>query len=538
MDNDEDITEKFFNACKNCLGPGEIAHESFFNLRYAMSAIDIMNPSMDSGMVKSRKVTNLRQAIENGDLPLGPFEDQEVLLGVIDELIVLFVNWLTGDPLIQTVYTCMYMHCIPYIEDDRLALFCEALRRNIIFFRRVLLTLPSFEDEDFCATHNKIPLTSNTNILYPNKRLSNSYFTFSNDEIIDLLLSQREKLSQSVELGSILCARLKLVTLLLKFEGSFSAFLTVLTEEDVEEAYENPELKEFGELIYPDQKKLGKAVELTPDLFTVHCDQVLSISSEILEVSKILLQTADRGKDPGPGKTNPKSEFYSIPGFEPYLTLSDLTAIVQRFPRILNRDSVFSFLACAFSRVIKVIDEMKRLINSKSLNVVFLHEVCSVAHRLGHNICHCLFQKEELSNPLEIKDACLRSCALSRGILSVMMGALFKCSVKVDQRISEVLSFSSSVMHFLFSWLAVEPKWIRDHIIDNAQNIGNYAYLFENIFVYLYKVITCYFNAFKMFTTRSFPTLLLTSYVFPVKFFSLFVILKLFSLLKRSFDVW
>ncbi|VDO04638.1 unnamed protein product [Rodentolepis nana] len=492
MNENEDITEKFFDACKNCLGPGEMAHESFFNLRYAMSAIDIMNPSMDSGMTKSRKVANLRQAIESGDLPLGPFEDQEVLLAVIDELIVLFVNWLTGDPLIQTVYTCMYMHCIPYIEDENLAIFCEALRRNIIFFRRVLLTLPSFEDEDFCPAQNKIPLTVNTKGMYPKKKISNSYFDFSNDELIALLESQQQKLLQSGTSETILSARLKLVTLLLKFELDFSEFLIVLADEDVEEAYENPELKEFGEVAYSYQNKPIKVVELTPDIFTFHCNKVLSISSEISEVAKTLLQTADHGKDAGPGKINPKSEFYSIPGFEPYLTLSDLAATVQRFPRILNRKSVFSFLACAFSRVIKVIDEMKRIINSNSLNVVFLHELCSVSHRLGHNVCHCLFRKDELSNPLEIKDASLKSCALSRGVMSVMMGVLFKCPVKVDPRISEVLSPSSSVMHLLASWLAVEPKWIRDRIIDNAQVIGNYEYLFENIFVYLYKICRCY----------------------------------------------
>lgn len=483
----EDITEKFFNACKNCLEPGEIAHESFFNLRYAMSAIDIMNPSMDSGMVKSRKIATLHHAIENGELPLESFTDQEVLLGVIDELIVLFVNWITGDPLIQTVYTCMYMHCIPYIGDERLALFCEALRRNIIFFRRVLLTLPSFEDEDFCPNKNKIPLTSITKTLFPAKKISNSYFDCSNERLVELLQDQQEKLVESGKLGSDLCSRLNLVASMLKFEEHFSNFLAVLVEEDVEEAFGNPAMKDFSEPIFPDPEKPLKSVQMTIALFSATCEKILTDLTELVAISKTLYQTADHGKDAGPGKANPKSEFYRIPGFEPYLTLSALTASVQRFPRSLSRKCIFSFLGCAFSRVIQVVKEMKRLIHMNPLNIVFLHEICAVSHKLGHNICHCLFQKEELSNPLDVKDASSRSCVLSRGILSVMMGAVFKCPVNVDQRLSEALAVSNPVMHYLTSWLAVEPKWIRDLILDSAPDVRNYASFLENVFLNLYK---------------------------------------------------
>ncbi|KAM7532934.1 hypothetical protein Aperf_G00000126872 [Anoplocephala perfoliata] len=491
---EEDITERFLNACKNCLGPGEIAHEPFFNLRYAMSAIDIMNPSMDAGMVKERKIATLRHAIESGELLLEPFTDQEVLLGVIDELIVLFVNWLTGDPLIQTVYTCMYMHCIPYIGDECLALFCEALRRNIIFFRRVLLTLPSFEDEDFCSSKNKVPLTAATEILFPTRKISNSYSDYSNEKLLELLQEQQEKLLQSGKLGKVLCSRLNLVASMLRFEKHFSDFLAVLVEEDVEEAYENSSMKDYSEPIILDPKSMPKSLQMTPELFSGTCEKILVVLTELVATSKVLFKTADLGKDAGPGKANPKSEFYWIPGFEPYLTLSALTASVQRFPRSLSTKCVFSFLGCAFSRVIRVIKEMKRLIQANPQSTVFLHEMCAVSHKLGHNICHCLFQSEELSQPLDVKDASSRSCALSRGVLSVMMGVIFKCPVNVDQRLSEALAVSNPVMHYLTSWLAVEPKWIRDRILDSALDVRNYASFLENVFLNLYKASFLRFN--------------------------------------------
>ncbi|BHF73952.1 N-alpha-acetyltransferase 35 NatC auxiliary subunit [Sparganum proliferum] len=182
-----DITEKFRQACETCLQPGDIAHEKYFGLQHAMSAIEIMNQSMDVGMQKDRRVLYLHEAVESGFLSFAVFSDQTILLGVIDELLASFVNWITGDSLAQTVYTCMYMHCIPFIHDPYLSAFCEAFRRCILKTRDLILESPVFEEEDFCAMTYGVPLGVDTVANFPTLTSANSLFSLPDSDLSNLL---------------------------------------------------------------------------------------------------------------------------------------------------------------------------------------------------------------------------------------------------------------------------------------------------------------------------------------------------------------
>ncbi|CDI97399.1 n alpha acetyltransferase 35 natc auxiliary [Echinococcus multilocularis] len=492
----KDITEQFFECCKMCLEPGAIAHEKNFHLRYVMSAIDIMNPSMDAGMAKERRIVYLHDAIESGDLPLGCFSDLVVLLGVIDELIVLLVNWLTGDSLVQTVYTCMYMHCIPLIEDSRLALFCEALRRIILSFRRLLLTLPSFEDEDFCPTTNGVPLMIDTKFSFPDHNPVNSYYEISNENLIELLQEERKKLSERKSEPSkvvdALTIRLRLAISMLELGQKFAPFLSVLGENNLEESFNNVDISDYGDPVTFGESPSQRRVTISAELFDSVCQRIEEISTEIIGISKLLVESANCGKDAGPGKDNPRSEKFSIPGFEPYLTLANLTATVQRFPRSLSRSSVFFFLECAFSRIVKVLQELRSLIAKNSINAVLLHELCSLAHAIGHNLCHSLFNKAEALDSLKVENACLKSCVLSRGILGILMGVILKCPLNANERFSKALDLSPPGMHFVVSWMSVECDWTRDYMLDNIEYLAPYASFFEHVFMQIYSICRCY----------------------------------------------
>ncbi|VDK37293.1 unnamed protein product [Taenia asiatica] len=491
-----DITKQFFECCKLCLEPGAIAHESNFHLRYVMSAIDIMNPSMDAGMAKERRIVYLFDAIGNGDLPLGCFTDLEVLLGVIDELIVLLVNWLTGDSLVQTVYTCMYMHCIPIIEDPRLALFCETLRRIILSFRRLLLTQPSFEDEDFCPATNGVPLMVNTKSFFPDNNPVNSYYETSNENLIGLLQEERKKLSEyesePPKIVDALSTRLKLAISMLEFGLKFDPFMSALGEDDLEEAFNNAELSGFGESVTFGEGSSQRRVTIDARMFADACEGIEKSAIEIVEISKLLIESANCGKDAGPGKDNPRSEKFSIPGFEPYLTLANLTATVQRFPRSLSRASVFSFLGCAFSRIVKVLQELRGITDRNSINAVLLHELCSLTHAIGHNLCHSLFNKAEAADSLKIEDACSKSCVLSRGVLGILMAIIVKCPLNANERFSKALNLSAPCMHFLVSWMSVECDWTRDYMLDSIEHLAPYASFFEHVFMQIYSICRCY----------------------------------------------
>ncbi|KAK2559132.1 N-alpha-acetyltransferase 35 [Acropora cervicornis] len=86
--------------------------------KLAMSAIEMMDPKMDAGMLcnKAKKVLQFEPAVKAGLLKIKDFSAEE-LIGILDELIACLVTWLDGHSLVQTVFTCLYMHN-PFIIED------------------------------------------------------------------------------------------------------------------------------------------------------------------------------------------------------------------------------------------------------------------------------------------------------------------------------------------------------------------------------------------------------------------------------------
>lgn len=123
-----DITPLFLNSVKD-LGLGELLHDEMFGLFEAMSAIEMMDPKMDAGMLRNRgtrKVKSFDQAVEEGTLKLGNFSMEE-LIGIIDTTLSCIVSWLEGHSLAQTVFTNLYLHKPYVIEDRTLKAFCIAV---------------------------------------------------------------------------------------------------------------------------------------------------------------------------------------------------------------------------------------------------------------------------------------------------------------------------------------------------------------------------------------------------------------------------
>ncbi|CAJ0936403.1 unnamed protein product [Ranitomeya imitator] len=109
-----DITQEFKDACSE-LKLGELLHDKLFGLFEAMSAIEMMDPKMDAGMIGNqvnRKVLNFDQAIK--------------------------ITWLEGHSLAQTVFTCLYVHNADFIEDPAMKAFalgilkiCDIAREKV-----------------------------------------------------------------------------------------------------------------------------------------------------------------------------------------------------------------------------------------------------------------------------------------------------------------------------------------------------------------------------------------------------------------------
>ncbi|XP_062369208.1 N-alpha-acetyltransferase 35, NatC auxiliary subunit isoform X2 [Cinclus cinclus] len=80
-----DITQDFEEACRE-LKLGELLHDKLFGLFEAMSAIEMMDPKMDAGMIGNqvnRKVLNFEQAIKDGTIKIKDLTSPE-LVGIMD----------------------------------------------------------------------------------------------------------------------------------------------------------------------------------------------------------------------------------------------------------------------------------------------------------------------------------------------------------------------------------------------------------------------------------------------------------------------
>lgn len=472
-DDSVDVTKRFLDACKSYLQPGDVAHEKSFGLNHAMSAIDINNPSMDVGMPKNRKVTFLHDAIDSNMLHLSHFSDLSVLLGVMDELLTSFVNWLTGDTLAQTVFTCMYMHCIPIIEDSRLSLFCEGLRRIICGLRQLILTMPVFEEEDFSPLTHGVPLYKNTVLSFPDRIVANKLFETTPGALSAMIKQMEDQLiespNQSIELNSAIGIRFRFLRCVLRFLEEFSPVIAASTKADIEEPLHANEGYAVGWHETQDSIKSDNNNNTSPTIpFDKVCSNIANTVQELVTVCSAMLKTARLGKDAGAGKLNPRSQAFDIPGFEPFLTQAFLPSSIQRFPKNIGRSTAFAFLACAFSRVNAVVERTKTIYLNNDIRAIIFHDFWAPLHQFGHNHCHSLFLIAESATDLSISDACTKSCVLSRASLSICISALSHIPPHLNLGFKDDLGLENPGLHFLVSWLSIESKEIQNAFLDHV----------------------------------------------------------------------
>ena len=150
----KDVTPSFLVAC-NDLNLGELCHDDMFGLFEAMSAIEMMDPKMDAGMLCNRANSvpvTWEDAVERGDLKVsglaGDLEPGDVVIQV-DQTLACLVTWLEGHSLAQTVMTNLYLH-----HPDRLQ--CVVLRAVSVAFLKIVDVIKDiiskagvFEEEDF-----------------------------------------------------------------------------------------------------------------------------------------------------------------------------------------------------------------------------------------------------------------------------------------------------------------------------------------------------------------------------------------------------
>ncbi|CAH1797590.1 unnamed protein product [Owenia fusiformis] len=146
----KDITNEFLEASSS-LNLGELLHDNSFGLFEAMSAIEMMDPKMDAGMVCNQnkcKLHTLEQGVENGSVKIDNFTMEEQI-GIIDTTFACLVTWLEGHSLAQTVFTNVFLHN-PYIVEDRcIKVFSICMLKLVDIIKDRINRAGVFEEEDF-----------------------------------------------------------------------------------------------------------------------------------------------------------------------------------------------------------------------------------------------------------------------------------------------------------------------------------------------------------------------------------------------------
>jgi len=154
-----DITSEF-KGLVGKLDLGELIKPESFTLLEAMSAIELMDPKMDSGMILSkttREILSFDQAIKSMKVKIVNLELPE-LLGIIDDTYACIATWLDGHSISQTIMTNLYLHDTEKIEDRCLRVYCQSALKLVEIMDRMVGLVYCIEEEDFVLNSNKFKL--------------------------------------------------------------------------------------------------------------------------------------------------------------------------------------------------------------------------------------------------------------------------------------------------------------------------------------------------------------------------------------------
>ncbi|KAG5281212.1 hypothetical protein AALO_G00068670 [Alosa alosa] len=319
-----DITQDFKAACRE-LNLGELLHDKLFGLFEAMSAIEMMDPKMDAGMIGNqvnRKVLNFEQAVKEGAIRVRDLSLPE-LIGIIDTCFCCLITWLEGHSLAQTVFTCLYVHNPEIIQDPPLKAFCLGLLKLCDIARDKINKAAVFEEEDFQAMTYGFKMANNVTDLRVTGMLKDV-----EDDLQRRVKSTRSRQGEDrdpeVELEHQQClalfSRVKFTRLLLTALIAFT-------------------------------KKETSSVSEAQKLMTQAADLLSAIHS-----------TIHHGNQPHNDTT--KGDHPIMMGFEPLVNQRLLPPTFPRYAKIMKREEMVEY----FSKLIQRIITVCNIINTTNLH--------------------------------------------------------------------------------------------------------------------------------------------------------------------------
>ncbi|XP_066582916.1 N-alpha-acetyltransferase 35, NatC auxiliary subunit [Prorops nasuta] len=292
-----DITNEFFEAIKD-LELGELLHDELFGLFEAMSAIEMMDPKMDAGMLCNRgnaKPCTFTQAVESGAIKLENLTASEII-GIIDSTYSCLVSWLEGHSLAQTVFTNLYLHQPAKIVDKPLKTFCYAVYKIIEVIKDCINKALVYEEEDFQYVAYGYRLNQNV----------------TEQKTISMLREVEEELHRK--------SRIKPVD--------------AETEKEYNDGLALYARIRFTKMFYQTLTLMGTKEQLQQNLND--CQRLLSNCSDMIQV---MIKTVNKGE-----KSNEISNYPNIMGFDPMVNQRLLPPTFPRYTKIKPRIEALEYL--------------------------------------------------------------------------------------------------------------------------------------------------------------------------------------------------
>ncbi|XP_010241586.1 PREDICTED: N-alpha-acetyltransferase 35, NatC auxiliary subunit isoform X2 [Nelumbo nucifera] len=156
-----DVSPLLEAACRD-LRDGELIHGENFSLFAAMSALEIMDPKMDSGIEHSG-YHSIEEAIEDGAAPIPLSFDRTVdvqcTIDIMDHFLACEATWHKGHSLAQTVFSCIYLLRLDRTSPHALLhSYCRIMRATCAAVISVVSDARTHEEEDLFTMAYGLPL--------------------------------------------------------------------------------------------------------------------------------------------------------------------------------------------------------------------------------------------------------------------------------------------------------------------------------------------------------------------------------------------
>ncbi|XP_014674442.1 PREDICTED: N-alpha-acetyltransferase 35, NatC auxiliary subunit-like [Priapulus caudatus] len=310
-----DVTDTFRTSCTE-LKLGELVHDQYFGLFEAMSAIEMMDPKMDAGMLchQSHLVMGFDKSINAGKLKKRNVLMPE-LIAIIDDTYACLVTWLEGHSLAQTLFTNLYLHKVHDVDDRQVKAFSIAMLKIVDILREIVSRASVFEEEDFQ------PLTYGFKMAADISEVRTIGMVKEiEDDIQKIVKSTRSKQGENRDAQTT------------AQHSEASALYTRL---------------KFTRLLFVTLAGLNKREDITSTV-----GDVKKYLNQCKELLQSMLTSVDLGVQPVPTQDTSSTVTYpTVMGFEPLVNQRLLPPTFPRYTRIRSREETLVYLDKLMSRV-------------------------------------------------------------------------------------------------------------------------------------------------------------------------------------------